>query len=117
MATFIVPEMSFRKYQSRAKQFAEYEDGNYPFLGLAEEVGEFLGIMAKTARGDDIDTRYGSKEACRGHILKEAGDILWQLSMCLDELGLSLQDAADMNIRKLTDRKARGVIKGAGDER
>lgn len=109
--------MNFDDYQKQAHEFAEYAEGHYPFLGLAEETGEFLGIAAKTARGDDVITRYGSSDKLDGAILKEAGDILWQLSECLTQMNLSLQDAAQMNIAKLTSRKQRGVIKGEGDDR
>lgn len=109
--------LDFNSYQEKAHEFAEYEKDHYPFLGLAEEVGEFLGIAAKTARGDDVLARYGSYEKLEGIILKEAGDILWQLSECLTQMNLSLQEAAEMNIAKLTSRKQRGVIKGEGDER
>src|SRR5690554_7173711 len=109
--------MDFEQYQAKAKTFAEYRDELYPFLGLAEEVGEFIGYTAKFARGDDVVRRYGSFEDFEEALLKEAGDVLWQLSQCLEELGLSLQDAAEMNIAKLEDRKARGVIKGQGDTR
>ena len=48
---------------------------------------------------------------------KEAGDILWQLSQCLEEMGLSLQVVAEMNLKKLEDRQQRGVLKGSGDNR
>lgn len=109
--------MDFEQYQAKAKTFAEYRDELYPFLGLAEEVGEFIGYTAKYARGDDLEKRFGSWEEHDKAALKEAGDVLWQLSQCLEEMGLSLQDAAEMNIAKLEDRKARGVIKGQGDTR
>lgn len=109
--------MNFREYQAWAATTAVYEDPGYPFLALAEETGEFLGITAKVYRGDDIVARYGSIEAAKQAALKEAGDILWQLSQCLEELGLNLQDAAELNRQKIEDRKARGVLKGAGDDR
>lgn len=109
--------MELSSYQRIAKTFAEYEDPLYPFLALAEESGEMLGLMAKALRGDDVDTRFGSREAYDAAILKEAGDVLWMLSQCLEELGLTLEDAAKLNIQKLEDRSKRGVIKGSGDNR
>lgn len=109
--------LNFAQYQERAKVFALYKEPSYPFIGLAEEVGEFLGIAAKAARGDDLVKRFGTREAVRQHALKEAGDVLWQLSACLNEHGLSLQDAAELNLKKLEDRAARGVIQGSGDNR
>lgn len=109
--------MRLSEYQERARKFAVYENEVYPFLGLAEEVGEFLGFAAKMTRGDDVLSRFGSLEAARSAVLKEAGDVLWMLSACLNELGMTLQEAAELNISKLEDRKERGVIKGSGDNR
>lgn len=109
--------MNFDDYQNEAKQFAAYDDESYPFIALAEEVGEFLSFAAKMARGDNLEARYGSVAAAREACLKEAGDVLWQLAQCMTEFEMSLQDAAELNIRKLTDRKERGVIRGSGDNR
>jgi NTP pyrophosphatase (non-canonical NTP hydrolase) len=100
----------FEQYQTDAMKFAEFRHNIYPFLGLPEEVGEFLRLFAKSYRGD-------YDRADNNDILKEAGDILWQLTACLDTQGLSLSQAAQMNLEKLTDRKERDVIKGAGDNR
>lgn len=109
--------MNFDEYQEEAFEFAQYESEYYPFFGLAEEVGEFLGLAAKEERGDDLLKRFGSKEAVTEAFKKEAGDVLWQLSQCLNELGMSLQEVAEMNLYKLRDRMSRGVIKGAGSDR
>lgn len=109
--------MNFKEYQVKAGTFAAYNDDTYPFLGLAEEVGEFLGIFAKMQRGDDMLKRFGSPEALREALKKEAGDVLWQLQECLSVVEIDLQEVAEMNIQKLTDRKARGVIRGSGDDR
>lgn len=49
--------------------------------------------------------------------MKEAGDILWQLSQCLKEMNISMQEVAEMNLKKLEDRQQRGVLKGSGDNR
>ena len=48
---------------------------------------------------------------------KELGDVLWYVSNCCSELGLSMGDVAQGNIDKLFDRKDRGVIQGDGDDR
>lgn len=109
--------MNFAEYQEQAKVFAVYDEESYPFIALAEEVGEFLSVPAKMVRGDDILKRFGTEEAARLHVLKEAGDVLWMLSACLTEMGLSLQEAAELNIQKLQDRQNRDVLKGSGDER
>lgn len=109
--------MNFDQYQLEATKFAEYWSNTYPFFALPEETGEFLGLVAKAERGDDLVKRYGSLKVYREKLVKEAGDILWQLSQCLKELGISMQEVAETNLAKLADRQARGVIKGEGDDR
>ena len=109
--------MNFAEYQKQASKFAVYESHYYPFFGIAEEVGEFVGLSAKLERGDDINKRFGSIAGLREAFMKEAGDILWQLSQCLKEMNISLQEVAEMNLKKLEDRQQRGVLKGAGSDR
>lgn len=109
--------MHFESYQKEAAKFAVYEASIYPFLGLAEEVGEFIGLVAKEQRGDDMIARYGSEDNLTLTIMKEMGDILWMLANCAEELNLNLGDVAELNLQKLADRKKRDVIKGAGDSR
>lgn len=113
-------KFSFADYSTAAATFAAYKDQVYPFLALPEEVGEFLSVQAKTARGDygepkdmDAEMRYELAEKA----IKEAGDVLWQLDSCLREMGLSLEYVAQRNIEKLTKRKEDGTIKGSGDNR
>ena|SRR5687768_2333511 len=48
---------------------------------------------------------------------KEIGDVLWYLSNFATMLGVSMDDVAKTNAAKLASRKARGVQKGAGDNR
>ena len=109
--------MNFAEYQKQASKFAVYESHYYPFFGIAEEVGEFVGLSAKLERGDDINKRFGSIAGLREAFMKEAGDILWQLSQCLKEMNISLQEVAEMNLKKLEDRQQRGVLKGSGGNR
>lgn len=48
---------------------------------------------------------------------KELGDVIWYVAVLADSLGLSLDTIIQKNVTKLADRKARDVIKGAGDNR
>lgn len=83
----------------------------YLALKLNGEAGEVGEAYAKFLRGD-----YDFEEAkCR--ISKELGDVLWYISQLSSELDLSLGDVAADNIRKLIDRKQRGVLRGSGDDR
>ena len=102
--------MNFKRYQKEAMKFAEFNDPLYPFFALPEETGELIGLIAKWRRGDvdEVDMR---------KFRKEAGDVLWQLTACLEYFNISLNEIAMDNINKLHDRKERGVIKGSGDDR
>jgi NTP pyrophosphatase (non-canonical NTP hydrolase) len=48
-------------------------------------------------------------------LMKEAGDILWQLSGLCKVMGWNLERIAQMNLDKLAARKAVGTIDGNGD--
>ena len=109
--------MNFAEYQKQASKFAVYPERLYPFLGLAEEVGELVGLVAKGERGDYPFESLGSHGKRSEALMKEAGDVLWQLSQCLKEMNISMQAVAEMNLKKLEDRQQRGVLRGFGDNR
>ena len=50
-------------------------------------------------------------------LMKEAGDILWQLAGLCKVMGWELDSIAQMNLKKLASRQKRGVIDGSGDNR
>lgn len=104
-------DLNFNTYQQQAAVFATYGNLNYPYFALVEEVGEFCGKIAKNMRGDR------SAEETKALMRKEAGDILWNLSEICTLNGWSLQEVAQENLDKLTDRANRDKIKGDGDER
>ena len=109
--------MNFNEYQAQAKQTAVYprigSDVVYPTLGLCGETGEFAEKVKKSFRDDGgIIT-----EARKAEMVKELSDILWYLSACASELGVSLDDVAKTNLEKLASRQKRGVLGGSGDNR
>lgn len=73
----------------------------YPFIGLAAEVGEFLEYIQKGFRRDLAPTILADQ---RAEMLSEAGDVLWYLTRCVNELGYSLADVARHNMDKLSKR-------------
>ena len=99
-------------YQTAAVTFAVYPKDKailYPTLGLVGEAGEVAEKVKKSIRdGHELD---------RKEVAKELGDVLWYIAALARDLDLSLNEIADMNIRKLLDRKARGVVSGSGDNR
>ena len=60
-----------------------------------------------------VSTTKSTKKAFK----KELGDVLWYISQISSELGLSLEDVAKSNLKKLFSRLRRGKIKGSGDNR
>jgi NTP pyrophosphatase (non-canonical NTP hydrolase) len=106
--------MNFKEYQKAAKETAMYPEVYsviYPTLGLNGEAGEVAEKVKKFLRDGT------SLEALREVLSKELGDVLWYVAAICSDLELDLGDVARANIFKLQDRKIRGVLGGAGDER
>lgn len=109
--------MDFNQYQELARKTAIYPNvGNnlwYPALGLCGESGEVAERVKKLYRDFDglptADFVY--------HTKKELGDVLWYVSNLASELGFDLNDIAQENINKLSDRQNRNVLHGSGDNR
>jgi NTP pyrophosphatase (non-canonical NTP hydrolase) len=99
--------MNFEEYQAEAKQTALYprrlNNLEYPTLGLAGEAGEVANIVKKIQRdhGGEIT------EEIRQKLKDELGDVLWYISACADELGLTLAEIAEFNVEKLAKRHNR----------
>jgi|ERR1017187_9265527 NTP pyrophosphatase (non-canonical NTP hydrolase) len=113
--------MDFNKYQEEAWETAQYPQSGanmvYPALGLAGEAGEVAEKIKKLWRNQGITngTLITDNEAIE--LAKELGDVLWYISALAKELEIPLEDVAQMNLDKLHDRAARGVIKSEGDNR
>jgi len=131
---------NMNNYQTIATRSAIYPGQGTP-LGLAYvalkmngEAGEFAEHVGKAMRDDGLipvifaDTRVGVTSEVgyldanltnerRELLIKEVGDVLWYLSAACNELGISLSEAATMNLKKLADRTERNVLRGSGDER
>lgn len=85
----------------------------YMSMGLAGEAGEVVEKVKKIIRPAEVEI----SEERREDLKKELGDVLWYLSQLARELGLSLEEVASYNIKKLADRAERGLIHGEGDAR
>lgn len=133
---------SLNVYQAISTRSAIYPGQGTP-LGLAYvalklngEAGEFAEHVGKAMRDDGLITvqehnRNSSsgikrwleataqplEENRRNLIVKEIGDVLWYLSAACNELGISLSEAALINLEKLCDRSERDALRGSGDER
>lgn len=122
-------------YQQIATKSAIYPGQGTP-LGLAYvalklngEAGEFAEHVGKAMRDEDLvpivhegDNAYSLEfyeltPERRDLIIKEIGDVLWYLSAACNELGISLSEAAAINLEKLCDRAERNALRGSGDNR
>ena len=96
--------MKFEEYQSLASTTALYPRRmstlEYPTLGLAGEAGEVANIVKKIQR----DHSGVVTDDTRNKLKDELGDVLWYISACCDELGLTLTEIAEYNVDKLARR-------------
>lgn len=117
--------LSLDEYQHLAIRTCTPSCYNYHYMmgNLVAEVGEANGKVAKAIRKgegtfvDGVFTFAASADYNEFLLRCELGDILWQLAGLCTVQGWSLEEIAEMNLRKLADRKQRGVIIGNGDER
>ena len=108
--------MNFTEYQAEAIKTIVYDQRFkliYPSLGLVAEAGEVSGKVSKVLRDkngivtkeDEIDLK------------KELGDVLWFIAVLCNDLGITLEEVAQVNLDKLRSRMERGKIQGSGDNR
>ena len=99
--------MNFDEYQAEARATAHYPrrmaNLEYPTLGLAGEAGEVANIVKKIQR----DFAGELNDEIRAKLQDELGDVLWYISACADELGLTLNEIAEFNVGKLAKRHGR----------
>lgn len=108
--------MTFDEYQQAARATAIYPQDLkliYPALGLAGETGEVVDHIKKVIRDNNREVDAERREL----IAKELGDVLWYMASIAADLGMTLNEVAELNIKKLKDRAERGVLRGAGDNR
>ena len=100
--------MTLKDYQEKAMATCLESSNNFSYMMLNLE-----GVIVNGNKCQELsneDWREFDKE-----LQKEAGDILWQLSGLCSVMGWSLEDIAQMNLDKLSARKAVGTIDGNGD--
>ena len=110
--------LTFDEYQKQAKTTAIYHpdelmDKTIWVLGITGEAGEVVEkwkkiVAYKEGKISDED---------KTELAKELGDVVWYIAMMASALGVSFDEIMRTNLAKLKSRKARGVQKGAGDNR
>ncbi len=109
--------MNMNEYQNFAMRTArdskKVDELFHLVLGLVGETGEIAEKFKKLVRDHDTDL----KKLDTIDMKKELGDILWYIAVLAEFLGITLEDIADTNVKKLASRLERGVIGGSGDNR
>ena len=108
--------MDFDQYQQAALGTAIYPQDNklgYLALALCGEAGEVAEKVKKVLRDHD---GVADADTCAA-IAAECGDVLWYLANLADVLGYPLSQIAQMNVAKITRRKAANTLHGNGDNR
>lgn len=121
MGYYTILNYELNHYQRDALQTADYPNKGknmvYPALGLAGEAGETAEKVKKMWRNLGVTDANHLNTEQKLAIIKEMGDCLWYLAALAEELSVDLSFVATENIKKLRDRKDRGVIKSEGDSR
>ena len=110
--------MNFNDYQQQAlttmiKSDDEFKDLMHWVLGLNGEAGEVAEKLKKIIR----DKNGQISEEDKQELAKELGDVLWYLAVFAHDLGVTFDEVATTNIKKLADRKTRNMLQGSGDNR
>lgn len=105
--------MKFNEFQDLAMS-TRLESANhlYALMGLVGEVGEVYSLLAKGIR-DGVE----DEEAFNDKVKKELGDVLWFVAAICEDMDYTMDECAEAVVKKLKDRKERGVLGGSGDNR
>jgi NTP pyrophosphatase (non-canonical NTP hydrolase) len=109
--------MNFTDYQKDAEEFAAYPDRMrragivYAGLVLTEEAGGVAGKIKRYVRGEL------TYPELQDGVEQELGDVLWAMAELCNQLELSLELVAQLNLYRRVCRKERGVLYGSGDNR
>ena len=116
--------MTVNEYQEAALATAVYPEQFrviYPALGMNGEAGEVADKVKKVIRDTvlsiDANGAIVLSHDNRIELAKEIGDVLWYCATLANDLGMKLDDVAQMNINKLKSRQERGKLSGSGDNR
>ena len=125
--------MTFKEYSDKCASFLipTCDNLDYAYCGLLGEVAEFdekitgraisglmqFGRNAKMIRAGLLPAENIPLHSEKKEIAKELGDILFFLDLNAKMIGYTLEQIAQMNNDKLSDRQSRNIIIGEGDNR
>jgi len=109
--------VTFDEYQQGAIKTARDKTAKnelfHLLLGLVGEAGEISEKMKKIVRDHESNEAMVDTEDLK----KELGDVLWYVAVLADYFSIPLDEVAELNLKKLASRQARGVLGGSGDDR
>lgn len=116
--------MKLNDYQQEALKTAVYPREFatvYPALGMNGEAGEVADKVKKIIRDTEVVRNEKGEivlpDEKRESLALEVGDVLWYCATLANDLGMKLEDVAQMNIDKLKSRQERGKLSDSGDNR
>lgn len=116
--------MKLDEYQQAALETAFYPVEYkviYPALGMSGEAGECADKVKKIIRDTvllkDSQGRIILSEEQKKSLALEIGDVMWYCAVLAHDVGLSLEEVAQMNVDKLASRQQRNKLSGSGDNR
>jgi NTP pyrophosphatase (non-canonical NTP hydrolase) len=92
-------------------------------LSVAAQASMTVDAIKKMYRNQGYgknESAYGPYEMTddeRREFAKELGDVLWYVARAAARIDMPLSEVARLNIEKLSDRAARGVVRSQGDNR
>lgn len=106
----------------------EYQDKAVPFCVPQSDdiIDKTILVLGISGEASEVAEKWKKILAYKNSVLseedrlelgKEMGDVMWYIAVLAERLGLSLEELAKQNIKKLESREKRGVIKGSGDNR
>lgn len=112
--------MKFDEYQEKISEFDFFEPGELSEVGFIEKVLGLVGEAGETA--DKVKKVLRDKDGVvseedKKEIAKELGDVIWYVASIARYLDVPFSEVAKMNIEKLSSRKERNKLHGAGDNR
>ena len=114
----VVRKMNLDEYQEKARKTdlhtkVKANELDYYLLGLATETGDVLSRVKYVYR--DYKGNFSAIE--KEKIKKELGDLLWYLSAICDRFDFSLEDVAELNLKKLSNRAQNNTLHGENPDR
>jgi len=107
---------SMNRYQKIAIAMKEYGVGTeivYPALKLNGEAGEVAEKVGKVLR----DNQGIFTDEIKLAIAHELGDVLWYIAALSQDIGFTLDEVANLNVKKIKSRRKRSKVHGEGDNR